>query len=40
MATPAASARIRRIRPGSIETPDQADTVTDYARRLKHGDGA
>ena len=31
--------RIRRIRPGSIETPDQADTVTDYAPRLKHGDG-
>jgi atypical dual specificity phosphatase len=38
MTAPAAISHIRRLRPGSIETPDQADTVTDYARRLKHGD--
>jgi atypical dual specificity phosphatase len=40
MTAPAAISHIRRVRPGSIETPDQADAITDYARRLKHGDGA
>jgi atypical dual specificity phosphatase len=35
MTAPAAIAHVRRIRPGSIETPDQADVITDYARRLK-----
>ncbi len=30
-----ASARVRRLRPGSIETEEQADAVTDFARR--HG---
>jgi atypical dual specificity phosphatase len=40
MTAPAAISHIRRIRPGSIETPDQADAITDFARRLKHGEGA
>jgi atypical dual specificity phosphatase len=31
-----AVARVRRLRPGSIETTDQADAVTDYARRHGH----
>jgi atypical dual specificity phosphatase len=37
MTAPAAIAHVRRIRPGSIETAEQADTVSDYARRLKRG---
>jgi atypical dual specificity phosphatase len=37
MTAPAAIAHLRRIRPGSIETPEQADAVNDYARRLKRG---
>ena len=28
-----AIARVRRLRPGSIETEDQADAVLDFARR-------
>jgi hypothetical protein len=35
MTAAAAIAHIRRIRPGSIETPEQANAVTDFARRLK-----
>jgi atypical dual specificity phosphatase len=38
MPAPAAISHVRRIRPGSIETPEQADTITDYARRLKRGE--
>src|SRR5260370_28682872 len=38
MSAPAAIAHVRRIRPGSIETPEQADAVNDYARRLKRGE--
>jgi atypical dual specificity phosphatase len=35
MSGSAAIAHVRRVRPGSIETPEQATAVTDYARRLK-----
>jgi atypical dual specificity phosphatase len=31
-----AIARIRRLRPGSIETEDQADAVVEFARRRRH----
>jgi atypical dual specificity phosphatase len=31
---PAAIAQIRRLRPGSVETPEQADIIADYARRV------
>jgi atypical dual specificity phosphatase len=31
----AAIDRIRKLRPGSIETDEQADAVMDYARRLR-----
>lgn len=35
-----AIARIRRLRPGSIETDEQADTVEEYARRMRgHREG-
>ncbi|MBI2806363.1 MAG: dual specificity protein phosphatase family protein [Planctomycetes bacterium] len=30
-----AIARVRRLRPGSIETPEQADAVAEFARRRK-----
>ena len=33
-----ALARVRRLRPGSIETDDQVDAITEYARR--HGTGS
>ena len=32
-----AIAKIRRLRPGSIETTEQADSVFEYARRRKGG---
>ena len=32
-----ASARIRRLRPGSIETQEQADAVVEFARRRETG---
>ena len=32
-----AIARIRRLRPGSIETDEQADAVAEFARRQKRG---
>jgi atypical dual specificity phosphatase len=35
MSAPASISHVRRIRPGSIETSEQADAITDYARRLK-----
>ena len=35
MTAPGAIAHVRRLRPGSIETPEQADAVSDYARRHK-----
>jgi len=35
MNAPAAIAHVRQVRPGSIETPEQADVVSDFARRLK-----
>jgi atypical dual specificity phosphatase len=35
MNAPAAITHVRRVRPGSIETAEQADAVSDYARRLK-----
>lgn len=38
MAAASAISHVRRVRPHSIETPEQADAVTDYARRLKRGD--
>jgi atypical dual specificity phosphatase len=38
MTAPAAIAQVRRLRPGSIETPEQADAVSDYARRHKRPD--
>jgi atypical dual specificity phosphatase len=38
MTAPAAIAQVRRLRPGSIETPEQADVVSDYARRLKRAE--
>lgn len=30
-----AVARVRRLRPGSVETDEQTDAVVEYARRLK-----
>ena len=30
-----AIARVRRLRPGSIETDEQADAIEAYARRLR-----
>jgi atypical dual specificity phosphatase len=33
MGAAAAIAEVRRIRPGSIETAEQADAIADYARR-------
>jgi atypical dual specificity phosphatase len=33
-----AISHVRRIRPGSIETDDQADAIADFARRLKRGE--
>jgi atypical dual specificity phosphatase len=35
MSASAAIAHVRKVRPGSIETPEQATAVSDYARRLK-----
>ena len=35
MSAPAAIAHVRRLRPNSIETPEQADAISDFARRLK-----
>ncbi|MBI1830811.1 MAG: dual specificity protein phosphatase family protein [Planctomycetes bacterium] len=32
--------RVRRLRPGSIETPEQADAVAEFARRRKVKDEA
>jgi atypical dual specificity phosphatase len=34
-----AIARVRRMRPGSIETDEQAEAVEDFARRRKKGAG-
>jgi protein-tyrosine phosphatase len=28
-------ARVRRMRPGSVETPEQAEAVAEYARRQR-----
>jgi atypical dual specificity phosphatase len=39
MTAPAAIGHVRRIRPGSIETTEQAEAITDYARRLKRPEG-
>jgi atypical dual specificity phosphatase len=33
-----AIARVRNLRPGSIETEDQADAIAQYARRRKKGE--
>jgi hypothetical protein len=30
-----AMARVRRLRPGSIETVEQEDAITEFARRRK-----
>jgi atypical dual specificity phosphatase len=35
MSAASAIDHVRHIRPGSIETPEQADAVADFARRLK-----
>ncbi|MBX9678062.1 MAG: dual specificity protein phosphatase family protein [Gemmataceae bacterium] len=35
MSAPAAIARIRELRPGSIETPEQVEAVLEFARRHK-----
>ena len=35
MTAPEAIARIRRLRPGSVETPEQAEAVAEFARRRK-----
>lgn len=37
MSGPAAVARIRDLRPGSIETDEQADAVVEFARRRRPG---
>ena len=37
MSASSAIDHVRQIRPGSIETPEQADAVRDYGRRLKSG---
>jgi atypical dual specificity phosphatase len=38
MSAPAAIAHVRNLRPGSIETPEQADAIKDYARRHRRSD--
>jgi atypical dual specificity phosphatase len=35
MAAPDAVSHVRRIRPGSVETPEQSEAIAEYARRLK-----
>lgn len=35
-----AIARIRRLRPGSIETDEQVEAIEDYARRLRREESA
>jgi atypical dual specificity phosphatase len=32
-----AIARVRKLRPGSIETPEQEEAIAEYARRIKTG---
>ena len=39
MTAASAIAHVRRVRPGSVETPEQTDAVADYARRLKRPEG-
>jgi atypical dual specificity phosphatase len=34
-----AIARVRRLRPGSIETPEQAEAVEEFARRQRRAEG-
>jgi atypical dual specificity phosphatase len=34
-----AIAQVRKVRPGSIETPEQVDAVSEFARRLKRATG-
>jgi atypical dual specificity phosphatase len=38
MGAAAAMAHVRQLRPGSIETPEQADAIVDFARRHKRPD--
>ena len=38
MTAPGAISHVRRVRPHSIETPEQADAVSDFARRLKRAE--
>jgi hypothetical protein len=35
MAAPDAVSHVRRICPGSVETPEQSEAIAEYARRLK-----
>ncbi|MBI3821924.1 MAG: dual specificity protein phosphatase family protein [Planctomycetes bacterium] len=35
LSAPDAITRVRRLRPGSIETPEQAEAVVEFARRRK-----
>ena len=38
MAPQAAIVHVRKLRPGSIETPEQVDAINEYARRLKRAE--
>ncbi len=39
MTAPAAVAHVRRLRPGSIETPEQVEAVAEFARHGKRPEG-